>query len=167
MTFVGIVTDCKSFGHIKKYIQNRGINLIHINKKSISNIKNIKLETVIINCDLQNFKNELKTLEQICLNAKYIVINADINLKFNLCNKVKNTIVTFGLNQKSTVTVSSITESKILIYLQRNIKNINEKEIEVGEKLINICENCKLKIYEIFILYIIDLIYNNSIIQQI
>ena len=164
MTFIGVVSDNKSFQNIESNIKGKKINLIHINKKSIANIKNIKLEIVIINSDLNEFEHELKTLKCICSNAKYIVINTDINLKFDLLNKNKNIIVTYGLNHKATVTISSITENNVLIYLQRSIKNIEGTTIEVGEKLVKTSENSKLKIYEILIIYIIFLINANKII---
>ena len=71
------------------------------------------------------------------------------------------------MNQKATVTVSSITETDILVYLQRNIKNMKNKIIEVGEKRIKIKEGNKLKIYEMLIIYIIFLINKDIIIDQI
>jgi len=81
--------------------------------------------------------------------------------------KPKKEIITYGLNQKATVTVSSIKDRDILIYVQRNIKDNKEKSIEVGEKLVKIKEGTKLKNYEILILYIIFLIYNYPIIDEI
>ncbi len=164
MTFIGIVSDSKFFDNVKDSIKNRKFNLIHITKKSIGNIKNIKLEIIIINDDLKDYEHELKTLEIICSKSKYIIINTDFNLMFNFSIKNQNIIITYGLNQKSTVTVSSIIENSILIYLQRNIKNINEKTIEVGEELINMDENSKLKIYEILVIYIINIVYDIPII---
>ena len=71
------------------------------------------------------------------------------------------------MNQKATVTISSITDTNILIYLQRNIRNLEDKIIEVGEKQIKIDHKSKLKTYEILMIYIIYLINNNCIILQI
>ena len=88
-------------------------------------------------------------------------------MKFNLSNQSKTNIITYGLNQKATVTVSSITDNNILVYLQRNIKNREGNIIEVGEKRIRINEPCKLKTYEILIIYIINLINQNSIMEEI
>ena len=166
MTFIGVISDNKIFENIKILLRNEKFKLIHINKKSIENIKNIRFETIIIDSNLENFKQEENIIEQICLNSKYLVINTDINLRFNISNKKIN-IITYGLNQKATVTVSSITDTDVLIYLQRNIQTVTNKMVEVGEKRIKIDESSKLKIYEILIIYIIFLINNDCIIEQI
>mgnify|MGYP001139115813 CR=1 FL=1 len=167
MIFIGIMSECKSYENIKEKLKNEDINLIHINKKSIKNIKNIKFETLIIDTNLEDFQQEKEIIEQICNNAKYVFINTDLNIENNLEVKAKKEIITYGLNQKATVTVSSIKDRDILIYVQRNIKDNKEKSIEVGEKLVKIKEGTKLKNYEILILYIIFLIYNYPIIDEI
>ncbi len=167
MIFIGIMSECKSYENIKEKLKNEDINLIHINKKSIQNIKNIKFETLIIDTNLEEFQQEKEIIEQICNNAKYVFINTDLNIENNLEVKAKKEIITYGLNQKATVTVSSIKDRDILIYVQRNIKDNKEKSIEVGEKLVKIKEGTKLKNYEILILYIIFLIYNYPIIDEI
>ncbi len=167
MIFIGIMSECKSYENIKEKLKNEDINLIHINKKSIQNIKNIKFETLIIDTNLEEFQQEKEIIEQICNNAKYVFINTDLNIENNLEVKAKKEIITYGLNQKATVTVSSIKDRDILIYVQRNIKDNKEKSIEVGEKLVKIKEETKLKNYEILILYIIFLIYNYPIIDEI
>ena len=168
MTFIGIISDCKSFEKIKENLKNQcdlDLNLIHINKNSIENIKNIPFEVIIIDSNLIEFSNTIEIVQELCSYAKYLVINTDINLKFDLANKIN--VITYGLNQKSTITVSSITETDILIYLQRDIKNINNKIIEIGEKRIKLQEKSKLKTYEILIIYIILLIYNKPIMDEL
>lgn len=167
MTFIGVISDNKIFENINIHLKSDKFKLIHINKKSIENIKNIRFETIIIDSNLENFKQEENIIEQLCLNSKYLVINTDINLKFNISNNNKINIITYGLNQKATVTVSSITDTDVLIYLQRNIRTVTNKMVEVEEKRIKVNENNKLKIYEILIIYIIFLINNNCIIEQI
>lgn len=166
MTFIGILSDNKSFENINMHLKSDKLKLIHINKKSIENVKNIRFETIIIDLNLENFEHEENIIQQICINSKYLIINTDINLKFNLLNnKIK--IITYGLNHKATFTVSSITDTDILIYMQRNIRTKKNQMVEVGEKRIKIGEKSKLKIYEILIIYIIFLVNNDSIIEQI
>lgn len=167
MTFIGVISDNKIFENINIHLKSDKFKLIHINKKSIENIKNIRFETIIIDSNLENFKQEENIIKQLCLNSKYLIINTDINLKFNISNNNKINIITYGLNQKATVTVSSITDTDVLIYLQRNIRTVTNKIVEVEEKRIKVNENNKLKIYEILIIYIIFLINNNCIIEQI
>lgn len=167
MTFIGVISDHKSFERIKENLRKKELEVIHINKKSIENIKNIKFEMLVIDSDLEIFNKEKNIIEQLCINSKYLIINTDINSKFKISDKSKANIITYGLNQKATVTISSITDTNILIYLQRNIKNIKDKTIEVGEKQIKLDPKSKLKTYEILIIYIIYLINNNCIIEQI
>ena len=167
MTFIGVISERKSFEKIKENLRKKESEIIYINRKSIENIKNVKFEMIIIDSDLETFNKENNIIEQLCLNAKYLIINTDINSKFKISDKGKANIITYGLNQKATVTISSITDTNILIYLQRNIKNLEDKIIEVGEKQIKIDHKSKLKTYEILMIYIIYLINNNCIILQI
>ena len=50
-------------------------------------------------------------------------------------------LITYGHNQKATVTTSSIGENKAMICLQRNIKNIYGKDIEPQEIELDIEED--------------------------
>ena len=163
MTFIGIISDNKSFDEIKENIPLENMKLIHINNKSIDNIKNITFETIIINKELKSLEEKINVIEKICNKAKYLVINTDIKLDLNLDNNKKINIITYGLNQKSTVTISSITDNSILIDLQRNIKNKFGEIIEVGEKQVQTSGIGNKKMYEILIIYIIFTIYNKHI----
>ena len=170
MTFIGMISDHKSFENIKEILKKnskKDINLIHVSKKSIGNLKNIRFETIIIDCLLNEFKEETLLIENMCLHARYIAINTDINTEIpDVIRKSKSHIITYGLNQKATVTISSITESSILIYLQKSLKNIKGKTIEIGEKRVIVNEDNKLKTYEVLIIYIIFLILSKPIMEQ-
>ena len=143
MTFIGMISDHKSFDKVKEELKEPQLELININKKSIGNI-----------------------IEKLCSKSKYVIINTDINLQFEILNQDKTNIITYGLNQKADVTVSSITDTNILIYLQKNILNRKNQIIEIGEKRIKISENERVMVYEILIIYIIYLINDNSIINK-
>lgn len=166
MTFIGIISDNKSFEEIKEDISLENMKLIHINNKSIDNIKNITFETIIINKELKSLEEKINVIENICNKSKYLIINTDIKLDLNLDNNKKINIITYGLNQKATVTISSITDSSILIDLQRNIKSKSGEIIEVGEKQVKASGIGNSRIYEILILYIILSIYNNHIMSK-
>ena len=166
MTFVGIISDNKSFQVLNENIDTQDYNLIQINNKSIDNIKNIKFEIIIINKELKSIEAKRFIIDTLCMNSKYIVINTDLNKEFNFGQKCKDKIITFGLNHKASVTISSITESSILIYLQRNIKDKNDKLIEVGEKQVKINKDNKIKVYEILIIFVISLLNNEPIILK-
>ena len=77
------------------------------------------------------------------------------------------TLITYGLNGKANITVSSISEDSIMIYRQRKIINRNGKKQEIEERRIKIQEKSNVKIYEILILYTILSIYDDCIIEEI
>ena len=81
MSFIGIVSDSKCFEIIKEKIKENDkqnqFNLIHINSKSIDNIKNIKFEALVINSELKELKDYSSNLEKIYSNAKYLILNTD------------------------------------------------------------------------------------------
>ena len=79
----------------------------------------------------------------------------------------QNNIITYGLNQKATVTISSIKENDILIYLQKTLENKEKKPIEIEEQKIERKEKSGLQIYEILIIYILFKIYGKNIIYEI
>ena len=61
MVLIGIVANKKCFETIKTEIAKKDnqINVLHINTKSLENMKNIKFDTIIIQNDLEKCK-ELK-----------------------------------------------------------------------------------------------------------
>lgn len=162
MTFIGIISEYKNFENIKESLTKKlknEISLIYINKKNISNMKNIRFEILVIDSDISKYIEEKKLIEKLCSYARYIVINTDLNRIIENINKNNAKIITYGLNQEATVTISSVTESSVLICLQKNLK-IKNKSIEIGEKLVKKEETSKLKIYEILIICIINLLEN-------
>ena len=139
MFFVGVITNQKNEEYVKKELS--GIiptdNIIFINDRNITNIKNIKFEVIIIDNKINN-KIELR---KIISDAKIIILNTDIQMNFETLNNLNLTIITYGFNSKSTFTVSSIEENYIIICLQRNIYNNKNIEIEPQEFRIEMEEN--------------------------
>ena len=164
MPFVGIISKIKDYEFIKNKIvkdsMNNKIELININKNNVENIKNVKFEAIFVCDDLQDMQTQKTYIDNILNCSKYLVINTDNNVvNINIENNNME-IITYGMNQKATVTASSIKEDEILICLQRNIENINGKVIEMqefkkkGEKIRN------EEIYIILAAFILEQIYN-------
>ena len=128
-------------------------NIIFINDKNISNVKNIKFETIIIDAKIKN-KFELR---KILSNAKYIILNSDIELDINILNDLNLVVITYGFNNKSTFSVSSITENSMIICLQRIIFGKNEKKYEPQEYEVELQENVDK--YAIIAMSIFNIIY--------
>ena len=163
MSFIGIVSESKDFELIKaeviKNIKENKINIININKTSVENVQNIKFEIIIINASLEKMQDKKEIIERICKNAKYLILNSDIDLKMEILKEKKLNIITYGLNPKATVTVSSITENSICVALQRNIQNIYGETIELEEINIKFENEKKIKPYTVLIIFIIFSLY--------
>lgn len=162
MSFIGIYTDSREFKLIKAKIINcinlNGANIIRINKQNLKNLKNVKFETIVISKPLKDI-DENKYLEEIIKNVKYLILNADIDLNLSINNKEKINVITYGLNQKSTITISSINEENILISLQREMINIYGKYLSMEEINVNLIENKHIKTEDILLIYAIYFIY--------
>lgn len=131
MSLIGIITNQKNEMYIKKELLKNSIsdNIIFINEKNISNMKNIKFEVIVIDKKINN-KVEFR---KIISGANNIILNMDIQVDIDIVNNLNLKIITYGFNSKSTFTVSSVTENSVIICLQRTILNIYDKKIEPQE----------------------------------
>ena len=122
-------------------------SVIVINDKNVNNIRNICFETILIIDFSETFEKD--DINKIFNNTKYLIINADLdNESFKIINDLNINIITYGFNQKSTITASSV-EEELIICIQRKIRDINGKMIEpqeikvkrIGKKLSNNVHN--------------------------
>ena len=126
MPFIEIITDTKSQIQLNKSIKKEQVNnceILYIKEKNIDNIKNIKLETLVINKKIEDMEKISKIIE----NTKNVIINLD----FNKIEK-QNKFISYGYNSKSDITISSIDEDEALIYIQKEITSI------FGRKMVNL-----------------------------
>lgn len=154
MFFIGIVSEEKNEKHIKDILKQKieNENVVFINEKNIENIKNIKFKIIVLNKGIDN-----KNIKNILLNAEYLILNSDINVKIDLIENLDLKVITYGFNSKSTVTASSVTEEEMLICVQRNIINIKGKKIEPKE--INIEKDIMLDNYDNMYIMCLAIIY--------
>ena len=142
MYFIGIFANNLEYEiikrHVKKMVKRKDLEIININSRNITNMKNIVFETIVLTCELNLTEEKQEILNKICNNCKYVIINADIDINIKFKSKNLINYITYGVNPKSTITISSIQDEKAIIYVQRNIKNIDEKEIEMGEVSIDL-----------------------------
>ncbi len=131
MFFIGVVTNQKNEEYIKNKLSNvvPAENIIFITEKNILNIKNIKFESLLIDSKINNTTE----LRKIISNSKYIILNSDIEMNLDAIKNLDLVVITYGFNNKSTFTVSSIEENDIIICLQRIIFNKKGNEIEPQE----------------------------------
>ena len=169
MPFVGIIAKESDSNFIKNNVLKNSIKtkfeFININRKNIENIKNIRFETLIINDDIKELIKVSKYLEDIIENAKNFIINSDIvwNVEeINNITKNKN-IITYGLNQNATITISSVKMENILIYIQNKIIDITGKEIEEQEINIDMKKNNRKKVCNSMAIFSILAIYGEKL----
>ena len=156
MPIIEIMTDAKSEMQLNKIMDKNLKNnatILYVKGKNVENIKNIKLETTIIN---QKIEDE-DIVSKLVNNSKNIIINMDYNENINTINKVNKKIITFGYNSNSNITVSSIEDDEVILYIQKSIKSIYGKKIEPQEIKIGI--NAGINIYDIMIIIALNLLY--------
>ena len=166
MHFIGIFSKHIEYEMIKqniiKIVNRKDLEFIHISSKNIENMKNIVFETIVL-CHQENMNDEQKSiLNKLCSNCMFIVVNADAFCKTKtICNK-KTNCISYGLNQKSTITISSIQEEKAILSIQRNINNLEQKTIEMGEMEIDVKQYKPNQIENILAIFTIYLIYSKQ-----
>ena len=161
MHFIGIFSNQLDY-EIVKIVNRKDLELIYINSKNIENMRNIVFETIVL-CYQENMSEEQKNiLNKLCSNCMFIVVNADAFYDAEIKSNRKTNCISYGLNQKSTITVSSIQEDKAILSIQRNIKNLEQKTIEMGEMEIDIKQFKPGQIENILAIFTIYLIYNKK-----
>ena len=163
MPFIGIFAKESDSNFIKKEVIKNSINnrfdIININKKSIENVKNIRFETVVINDDLTEFFNNSNYLEEIIRNSKFLIINSDVVKNFDVLVSNEINIITYGLNQKAMITMSSIKSENILVCVQNKFENcvgqmIDEQEVNVEISKNNLKKICNsMAVFSILAIY--------------
>lgn len=164
MHFIGIFANHKEYENIKKNVikilKSDDIKLININSTNISNVRNIVFETVVF-CDEIKFSSKYENIvNNLCVKCKYVIVNADISNKFELLSNKFINCITYGLNQKSTITISSVMNDKVIVDIQRNMRNISNQNIEMKEISVDLKKHKYIKIQNILAVYAIYCIYN-------
>ena len=167
MPFIGVIAkECDS-NFIKNEIIKNSVNnkfeIFNLNQKNIPNIKNITFETIIINEDIRELLKYSKYLEDIIKRAKYIIINSDIIKDIGILGESKINIITYGLNNNATVTISSVREEDILICVQNKFENIQGEDIDEQEINIKILKNNLKKLCNTLSIFTILSIYGESL----
>lgn len=166
MHFIGIFSNYSEYEMIKqniiKIVNRKDLELIHISSKNIENLKNIVFETIVL-CHQKNINDEQKNiLNKFCSNSMFIVVNADVFCNTKMISNKKINCISYGLNQKSTITISSIQEEKAILSIQRNINNLEQKTIEMGEVEIDVGQYKPNQIENILAIFGVYLIYSTE-----
>lgn len=155
MSFIGIITNPKNEEYMVKKL-SKNFQVIFINDRNIEYIKNIKFETVVIDTNIKDMNN----LKIVVSNAKYVILNSDLIIDFDMLENLSLVVISYGFNNKATFTVSSVTESNIIICLQRIIKSIFSVKYEPQEFQVKIDKS--IDIYTVICTNIILLFYQKK-----
>ena len=164
MILVGITTEQESENYISTIKRNNRVldryHFMYIKETNIQNIKNIKFDVLVIN---RKFHDEVM-LNSILKNSKFIILNGDMENNAQLFEGIRSSVITYGFNSKSTVTLSSITEDFALICIQRNIISSTE---EIEQQEIRIKKHTNSIIYDIMSITTVIILYNKNDLNQI
>ena len=163
MPFLGIIgKECDSNfikNEVLKNVFNKSFKIYNINNKNIINIRNIRFETIVINENIEELLSNSKYLEDIIKNAKYLIVNTDIIKNIDIIENENLNIITYGLNNKATITISSVKDEDILICIQKQYTDMNGKEIEQQDVNIKIFKNNHKKLCNSLSIFAILSIY--------
>lgn len=163
MAIIGIITSRKNEEILKKSLNcsmkeaHINANIIAINDTNINNMKHVKFHTIVMQEENSVVINKQKILKEMLVQTKYLILNSDKYSNLELINQLKLTVITYGLNLKSTVTASSIEKDKVCLCIQRSIENEKGQIIEPNEISIKSNNN---DIYKLMISYILTVLYN-------
>lgn len=131
MSFIGILTEHKNETYLKKQLESKQWGeVFFLDENTLKNMHNIKFETFLFGKKIKQNQDIIRSMAQ---KVNYFIVNSDIKENVSTLNNLDLRLITYGYNQKATITTSSVEENKIMICLQRSIKNIYQEEIEPQE----------------------------------
>lgn len=131
MALIGILTEPKNKLYLQEELKKRKLEeVFFLTENTILNMHNVKFDIFLLGKKISKNQELVRTLAK---GADYFIFNSDIKENLPLLEDLDLKIITYGYNQKATITASSIDENKMMICLQRGIENIKQKKIEPQE----------------------------------
>lgn len=131
MALIGILTEPKNKLYLQEELKKRQLEeVFFLTENTILNMHNVKFDIFLLGKKISKNQELVRTLAK---GADYFIFNSDIKENLPLLEDLDLKIITYGYNQKATITASSIDENKMMICLQRGIENIKQKKIEPQE----------------------------------
>ncbi len=131
MALIGILTEPKNKLYLQEELKKRQLEeVFFLTENTILNMHNVRFDIFILGKKISKNQELVRTLAK---GADYFIFNSDIKENLPLLEDLDLKIITYGYNQKATITASSVDENKMMICLQRGIENIKQKKIEPQE----------------------------------
>lgn len=158
MSFIVIVTDKEDRERLEKVLDEKIINkniILYMKEKNIDNIKNIKIDTFLINKEIEDFDKVNRIIE----NCNNVIINTDFNKNLERIYLDKNIkkIIRYGYNMNSDITISSIKDDESMISIQKHLTSVYGKNIDIQEIKAHI--NYGVNMYDILIIIALTIMY--------
>ena len=96
---------------------------------------------------MEKLKEKQEYINKIIKSTKYVLLNSDINIKEENFQDIDLKMLTYGLKQKATITMSGIEKERAVISIQRAFKNLKEKVIEQQEVPVSLIGNSSRNLY--------------------
>lgn len=139
MSLIGILTQNQNKAYLKEELKKRQLeDVFFLTENTAQNMRNVKFDTFLLGKEITK---EQETIREIAKRTDYFILNSDIKENLQLLENLDLKIITYGYNQKATITTSSVEEGKVIVCLQRGIKNIYQEEVEPQEIKLKSNEN--------------------------
>lgn len=131
MSLIGILTQNQNKAYLKEELKKRQLeDVFFLTENTAQNMRNVKFDTFLLG---KKITTKQETIREIAKGTDYFILNSDVKENLQLLENLDLKIITYGYNQKATITTSSVEEGKVIVCLQRGIKNIYQEEIEPQE----------------------------------
>ena len=131
MSLIGILTQNQNKAYLKEELKKRQLeDVFFLTESTAQNMRNVKFDTFLLG---KKITTKQETIREIVKRTDYFILNSDVKENLQLLDNLDLKLITYGYNQKASVTTSSVEEGKVIVCLQRGIKNIYQEEIEPQE----------------------------------
>ena len=131
MSLIGILTQNQNKAYLKEELEKRGLeDVFFLTESTAQNMRNVRFDMFLLGTKITE---EQEMIREIAKRTDYFILNSDVKENLQLLENLDLKIITYGYNQKASVTTSSVEEEKVIVCLQRGIKNIYQEEIEPQE----------------------------------
>lgn len=131
MSLIGILTETKNKVYLKEELKKRQLeDVFFLTETAVQNMRNVKFDIFLLG---KKITARQEMIREIAKGTDYFILNSDVKENLQLLENLDLKIITYGYNQKASVTTSSVEEEKVIVCLQRGIKNIYQEEIEPQE----------------------------------
>lgn len=131
MSLIGILTQNQNKAYLREELKKRKLeDVFFLTESTAQNMRNVKFDTFLLG---KKITEKQEMIREIAKRTDYFILNSDVKENLQLLENLDLKIITYGYNQKASITTSSVEDEKVIVCLQRGIKNIYQEEIEPQE----------------------------------